>query len=405
MYQACRAVDDDVDKDICGATWRPELRFPNSRSSVPEVNYRFLLTDPATRSGLYYVTYFGEFEAPMGFRKFPWDIQELPLKLQLKDFAPESRIMFHPVRTVQSSSETECKDECKDVVSGWSVTGSSGSTITTDPVPLPHHIKIEDLPAMLERKEPLAFSIQKKIYSAQSTEAHITTALAIIVISRAGEFYVLNYVICAYVLTLLSFFVYQMDESEVSNRTGLALTIIVALNVFQIILNVEIPKTAYLTPMHTYYLVSVLLCAFAGFQSMLMYKVQLSFNAKVAAILKKECIAEDKKNETETKGLPGPRATSPKNTLRLRVKSGPDSAMVHPADFVSSDLKDHSAAESKSEPKDDCDDDEPKVDFNKHGFTLKAQNWVLTYLDQIFFATNVVGYTLFTIFSVSIKGL
>ena len=26
----------------------------------------------------------GEFEAPMGFRKFPWDIQELPLQLQLK---------------------------------------------------------------------------------------------------------------------------------------------------------------------------------------------------------------------------------------------------------------------------------------------------------------------------------
>ena len=77
--------------------------------------------------------------------------------------------------------------------------------------------------------------------------------------------------------------------------------------------------------------------------------------------------------------------------------------MVHPADSVSSDPKDDSAAESKSEPQDDCDDDEPKVDFNKHGFTLKAQNWVLTYLDQIFFATNCVGFTLFTIFSVSIK--
>ena len=51
-------------------------------------------------------------------------------------------------------------------------------------------------------------------------------------------------------LTALSWITFIMDPSDLSDRCGISLTLLLALNVFQLILSELMPKTGYLTPMH-----------------------------------------------------------------------------------------------------------------------------------------------------------
>ena len=51
-------------------------------------------------------------------------------------------------------------------------------------------------------------------------------------------------------LTALSWITFVMDPSDLNDRCGISLTLLLALNVFQLILSELMPKTGYLTPMH-----------------------------------------------------------------------------------------------------------------------------------------------------------
>jgi len=277
-----------------------------------------------------------------------------------------------PLRTNLSAA-------AKDIVSGWTVKNPRAIAITRDPIPLPPHITADDIPGMLAKREPLAFTIQRKVSYMGSTEARITTAVASVEIWRGGNFYVLNYVLCAFVLTFLSFVVYLMDETEVSNRTALALTIIVALNVFQIILNVEIPKTNYLTPLHTFYLVSVLLCAVAAAQSMAMYRIQISYDKTIKEIKKKKRSARAKESESK------------KSEDGADKVEGPESSVVYPEAFV--DGENAKTACDKSGSK----EAEEQVDVTKHGRLLKVQHWILTYFDRVCFVVVGIFYVIFSL--------
>ena len=73
-------------------------------------------------------------------------------------------------------------------------------------------------------------------------------------------------------LTGLAFCVFLMDPADVGDRCALAITVVLALNVFQLILNDSIPKTGYLMPMHLYVTIATFLATFAAVESVLVFR-------------------------------------------------------------------------------------------------------------------------------------
>ena len=69
-------------------------------------------------------------------------------------------------------------------------------------------------------------------------------------VGRTTRFYMLNYVLIVTTLTGMSWVVFVLPSSQLSNRCTISLTLILALNVFQLIINDSTPKTNYLSPMH-----------------------------------------------------------------------------------------------------------------------------------------------------------
>jgi len=56
-------------------------------------------------------------------------------------------------------------------------------------------------------------------------------------------------------LTSLSWITFLMDQDNLGERCMISLTLLLALNVFQLILSELMPKTGYLTPMHEVFII------------------------------------------------------------------------------------------------------------------------------------------------------
>ena len=67
-------------------------------------------------------------------------------------------------------------------------------------------------------------------------------------IQRKASYFVLNYVMIVSMLTAVSWLTFFLDPMALDARAGVALTLLLAIGVFQLILNDALPKTGYLTP-------------------------------------------------------------------------------------------------------------------------------------------------------------
>jgi hypothetical protein len=63
-----------------------------------------------------------------------------------------------------------------------------------------------------------------------------------ITVRRTTVFYMLNYIMVVVLLTSLSWITFIMEPSDLSDRCGISLTLLLALNVFQLILSELMPK-------------------------------------------------------------------------------------------------------------------------------------------------------------------
>ena len=99
-------------------------------------------------------------------------------------------------------------------------------------------------------------------------ESSTTSAVTCdIVVRRTTVFYMINYILVVVLLTSLSWVVFIMDRADLAGRAGKSLTLLLALNVFQLILSELMPKTGYLTPMHEFVIVSTFFTVAAAFES------------------------------------------------------------------------------------------------------------------------------------------
>ena len=78
------------------------------------------------------------------------------------------------------------------------------------------------------------------------------TATLSIHVARISNFYTWNFVLIIALLVFASFFSVLVPPASLDARLGLTLTVILGLNVFQIVVIDNTPNTGYLTSMHTY---------------------------------------------------------------------------------------------------------------------------------------------------------
>eukprot|EP00958_Prasinococcus_capsulatus_P003808 scaffold347_cov380-Prasinococcus_capsulatus_cf.AAC.17 len=94
-------------------------------------------------------------------------------------------------------------------------------------------------------------------------------------VERGSTFYYLNYTLVIFVVSSLSFFTFLMNPEAVEDRATISLTIVLALNVFQIVLNTEMPKTSYLTPMHVFIIGSTLMVVLTIIETVTVYYLHM----------------------------------------------------------------------------------------------------------------------------------
>lgn len=162
-------------------------------------------------------------------------------------------------------------EEGKDIISGWMLAGATAfehptivldwNTLAGDSGPM--RLYIDEMMAY--------FGSSKTDVDAASTTSAVTCE---VVVRRTTVFYMINYILVVVLLTSLSWVVFIMPRDDLAGRAGMSLTLLLALNVFQLILSELMPKTAYLTPMHEFVIVSTFFTVFAAFESVVVRELQ-----------------------------------------------------------------------------------------------------------------------------------
>ena len=263
IFQECNGVD-PWDSAECPEVWRPDVAFLNLRE-VEWLGQSELYAMPAGwdaqmgGDGSEPATVFllaravGTYTAPMGFQLFPNDVQSLPIQLYLKhlpDPMMRSQIVITPKATLSADLAARNSDNGgKDTLSGWNIDSTNAHEF--------EHIDF-DIPS-LQGGGGAFDNYMNKIMELNlpvEDSTRLSAAEFNIVISRKARYYYLNYVLIVALLTAVSWLTFFLDPAALDARAGVALTLLLAIGVFQLILNDTMPKTGYLTPMHVFVLVS-----------------------------------------------------------------------------------------------------------------------------------------------------
>ena len=279
IFQDC--TDDPMDpsgSDAAGCPhfWRPRFHWVNSRSLEVVHEATWFFHD--TRGGMQVTVVQGTFFSPMNFRKFPRDRQELVVEYALN--VPRAAMVLSPKAFKSERLEAlAVSSDGKDGLSGWrlgAVRWREGEA------PL---MNFND--DMLKPQGPLSElkSLVKEAYGTDLRDEGLTSAASIIVeIERKTEFYLLNYTMLITLLTALSFSVFLLEGSAIGDRATLCVTIVLALNVYQLLLNDSMPKTDYLTPMHQYVTLCTFLASLAALESVVVYRASQHAAVRAAVV-------------------------------------------------------------------------------------------------------------------------
>eukprot|EP00232_Nephroselmis_pyriformis_P005471 CAMPEP_0182909390 /NCGR_PEP_ID=MMETSP0034_2-20130328/35729_1 /TAXON_ID=156128 /ORGANISM="Nephroselmis pyriformis, Strain CCMP717" /LENGTH=608 /DNA_ID=CAMNT_0025045641 /DNA_START=47 /DNA_END=1870 /DNA_ORIENTATION=+ len=284
LFGECDKVGEDkVFEEGCEFVWRPGIDFVNAREV--EIVSTAIETDQSLSTVMYSMFVRGTFSAPMGFRRFPGDIQDLPIDISLenKKFV-RSDYIFADV--VAKFAPQFFPEGGKDSVSGWVATDVQGLEKPMLPV---------DLKSAGGTAGPLYELIttrqQAMVASGGDLEsvnkiAEMSCASFVIRVERVKNFYMMNYVMLVVLLTSMSWVVFLVDASSLSDRCQIALALVLALNVFQLILNDTMPETGYLTPMHEYIIGSTFFIMLTTLESVIAMRASKNSAVRAAGVSK-----------------------------------------------------------------------------------------------------------------------
>jgi len=169
------------------------------------------------------------------------DQHALPVTVALIDAYGDltrDQLRWSPVSAKLDSRITDTEDN-KDTISGWEIISAQAR----------EHVYVA-------------------VNMVDMKTAAVSAVTCEVTVRRTTFFFMIHYIMVIILLTSLSWITFIIDPLDLSDRCGIPLTLLLALNVFQLILSELMPKTGYLTPMHAFVITSTFFTVFAAVESM-----------------------------------------------------------------------------------------------------------------------------------------
>ncbi|QDZ18215.1 ligand-gated ion-channel protein [Chloropicon primus] len=274
MWSDCLAEDEDIDQGECRWVWRPEPVFKNAREL--EISKKSLVFLGGYKSAFYTIHARGLFSTPMSFKKFPRDWQDLLIEFSLKPSAASTtdtlydNFKFFPVTALSTMAMTS--ESGHDAISGWRLHGVSATEKMS--------MRTYESTNLLKAAGSSVWKrVEKQIErlfgdSYMPGVEYESTVTATIVVERVTSYYMLNFTLVVALLTIMSWVSFFLPPQDLNDRATLSLTIILALNVFQLIMNDNLPETGYLTPLSIFIIGSTFFASFATVESVVVFVLQ-----------------------------------------------------------------------------------------------------------------------------------
>ena len=264
-----------AENDPCGLFWQPELLWPNvkldphpsatlSPAIIEDFGFTTVVGKLAAAQGnagsqpsavanhsigmrMYRVR--GTFMANFDFHSFPYDVQQLNVTVQMPWTLPLRKAK------VVTRADPKPTKECDAGTPIWSVmcaTASAGihdmnsvagsfMAAPDDPMARWFRAAMTLPPADFLREIQPSAASKGETYT-PDYEMWSTATLSIYV-RRIPRFYEFNFALIVAVLVILSFFSFLISPEALDGRLGLTLTVILGLNVFQIVVIDNTPAT------------------------------------------------------------------------------------------------------------------------------------------------------------------
>lgn len=313
MFSDCRSRGDTLNEGGCKYLWRPKLKFLNVREESEKFNVmgEFLWNVRETQTVAYQINYEAKLSSPMSFVEFPQDTQELPISFAIReDVGLRTQVRFHELSSsLNHAIASHGKREDKDTMNGWTL---AGTRIEEKP-----YLDV-DINRIAGESGPLRETIEKlkSFYESHNMDADIqevntfSSATVYVIANRTSTFYVLNYIVIVFLLTALGSVVFFISPKQLDARASISLTLMLALNVFQVLLGEFMPKTSYLTPMHQFVLISTFFVATTLGESLISHLLDKRAESRSAVVRRLQRLALEDSDEDSDKGIDTERPNS-----------------------------------------------------------------------------------------------
>ena len=247
--------------DVCSSFWKPSFMWANAIGEVRHTQDGGLTTLPGALStaepedvapgvnhsiGVTSYRVVGKFQGlSLSYQRFPYDTQELTVMLRAPSLYPNSTVNFVGMAGMAAAgSIAEPAD--------WKV-DSIGVTTTQERWGLPENLQKNNNDPYLSWVRTIpGFSFESSTPSFSQLNINMK-------VRRLSSYMLWNFVILISLLVWLSFLTFFLARDAIDTRLSVALTVILAINVYQIVLVDMMPATGYLTDMHAFALAETVL--------------------------------------------------------------------------------------------------------------------------------------------------
>ncbi|GMI01358.1 hypothetical protein TrLO_g1137 [Triparma laevis f. longispina] len=289
-----------AEDDPCGLFWKPELVWDNLvmddgdsklvpyviedmgySTAVGQKNQHNVVGDTASKalntsvaSHMYRVR--GKFFCDFSFENFPHDQQQLnvsvtlPHDLSMRKAKLISQAVPFSGTTIEGGGDLPLwKTSCVSSSIGVKSYTPVANSILASPID-PYALYWQKV-YMMSPEDFAAELFQGDTEANMESYQQWSTLTFSVTVDRIPTFYMANFVLVLTLLVVVSFFSLILDKAKLDSRLSLTLTVILGLNVYQIVIIDNMPATGYLTRMHTFCLNSTLIVVSVALENLLVY--------------------------------------------------------------------------------------------------------------------------------------
>ena len=302
-------------------SWRPEVSFLGAREVIIDrVHYVTLNMDslepygvtPMMRetmnlkhSAIMIMSVSATFRSPMAFSAFPFDAQTLAFRFT--DFLNAVGYDFLPLAAISQNLYESNADDELDIISGWAIRGVTAAQIRIEPgIELSRRDVIVQTTSPATNYYSLVATLPalQTIQDASAVEVRLT-------IKRKASFYEWNYTMLIHICVILSWATFLIDIRSYDIRVQNSLTLVLALNVLQLVLSDKLPVTGYMTRMHSFVVFATFFVFSTAIESVILHRI--------IVWVQKHYESDDEEKENENKHIP---SSNDNNESRMYVVSG-----------------------------------------------------------------------------------